>query len=176
MTQTQIHSEELTLTINGSKLAVGERPELAALEPALRSIALSDSPIVVRSLPDDHEHFLARLHALSRRSDLPVHRCSSAREAQRLFAGVARDIEETDTLGTWALYDVHAWERGAQEKLSSLLEHLDLARLHGRLRHERIPRVVMLADLGSKEKVLPALDRRISYFTMIAAPHEQTEK
>lgn len=176
MMQTTSQTDELALTINGSKLAVGARPDLTALEPALRSVALSDSPIVVRALPDDHEHFLVRLHALSRRSDLPVHRCGTVTDAQRLFEGVSRDIEETDTLGTWALYDVPTWDRSAQEKLSSLLEHLDLARLHGRLRHERIPRVVMLADLGSSEKVLTTLDRRISYFTMIAAPHEQTEK
>lgn len=176
MTETSTIPQELSLTINGSKLAVAQRPDLSVFEPALRSVALSDSPIMVRALPEDHDFFLERLHGLSRRSKMPVRRCRDAADTQILLDAATRGEDEEATLGTWALFDVHLWTEDHQDKLGSLLEHLDLARLHGRLRHDRIPRVVMFAELGNRAKVLNRLDRRLSYFTLTVAPQESKEK
>lgn len=176
MNETTTAPQELALTINGSKLAVAYRPDLEPFEPALRSVALSDSPVMVRSLPEDHDFFLERLHGLSRRASMPVHRCPDPKDTDTLLKGAGKMDSEEATLGTWALYDLHLWSEEQQDKLGALLEHLDLARLHGRLRHERIPRVVMFAELGNRTKVLSRLDRRLSYFTLTATPQEPTEK
>lgn len=177
MTQPEGNAPGLSLTINGSKLAVGLRPDLSELEPALRSVALSDSPIVVRAPREDHPHLLRRLHALGRRARLPVHECRCAEEAEPLLAGLSTKPETSPSaLGTWALFEVESWPEDRQRALGDLLEALDLGRLHGRLRHERIPRVVMFSTHERPPRVLPSLDLRISYFTLVAVPTNPQEK
>lgn len=171
MTQDTTSSTCLALTLNGSRLAVGTRPDLAELDTALRSVALSDSPVLIRAPAEDYEHILNRLHALSRRSELPLHRCSAPNDAELLFEGIrSRGESREDAEGTWALFEVDDWPDERQEMLGKVLEQLDLGRLHGRLRHERIPRVMMFTDVGRTIRVLPSLDRRISYFTLTAEP------
>lgn len=170
-------SQSLTLTINGSKLAVGTRPELSELEAALRGVALSDSPVVIRAPDDDQEHFLNRIHGLGRRRELPMHLCRDPQDARPLLDSVSEGADTTpECLGTWALWGIDAWAQEEQQRLGDVLEALDLGRLHGRLRHERIPRVVMLSQPEGGSRLLPALARRISYFTLLAEPNEPSEK
>lgn len=169
-------AEEVTLTVNGSKLAVGTRPKLTALEPALRGVALSDSPVVVRAASDDQSHLVERLHALGRRSKLPLHVCRSPKDARPLFEGMqAGGQTSPEAHGTWALFGVDHWPAAEQEELGTLLEVLDLGRLHGHLSHERIPRVIVLMDGERSAHVLPSLERRISYFTLMTEAHKSTE-
>lgn len=163
----------LALTVNGSRLAVGERPTLEALDPALRSVALSDSPVFVRAMEADFDHLLTRLHRLGRRSELPVFKVDAPEDIEPLF-GILAAPEDAgpDVLGTWALFYVADWSEEHQEKLGELLETLDLARLHGRLKHERIPRVIVFSRNDQPGRLSPALGQRVSYFTLVA---EQTQ-
>jgi hypothetical protein len=171
------HTDHLSLTVNGSKLAVGARPGLGELEPALRSVALSDSPVFVRAPEADFEHLLARLHQLGRRAQLPIFRVERPEDIDPLFEILSSPRHGGDTvLGTWALFAVSSWPEEKQEKLGELLETLDLARLHGRLRHERIPRVVVFSALEAPERLRPDLDQRVSYFTLVAEHHQPKEK
>ena len=58
------------------------------------------------------------------------------------------------------------------ESLHQVLERLDQSRLHGRLRHERIPRVIVLqTDEDGNRKLEPELAARISYYRVEARPH-----
>lgn len=171
MITTTTPAPRLCLTINGSKLAEGTAPSYEELQPALRSIALSDSPVIVRAPDEARQHLVEELHRLGRRAQLPIHPCTSAQEAEPLFDSLtARGETKPECLGTWALHDVGAWPRASQEKLSDLLEALDLGRLHGQLRHERIPRVVMLTSHADAPSILPSLARRIGYFNLTAVP------
>lgn len=161
----------LLLTINGSKLAVGTRPGLAELEAALRGVALSDSPVIVKAPAEDQPHLLQRLHELGRRKGLPIHECRESDQINLLLQGVNSGADTTtDCLGTWALYGVESWDEDMQERLGKVLEALDLGRLHGRLRHEKIPRVVLMTQNGRSRRLVPLLSRRISYFTLTAEP------
>ena len=164
-------TEHVSLTINGSELAVAGHPEFQELESALRSIALSDSPVVIRSPEEVQEHLLNRLHALGRRADLPIHICRIAKEAEELMSALSTKGDTTSTsLGTWALFDIEKWPENQQNRLGELLEQFDLGRLHGRLRHERIPRVMAFSNLFVKNRIKPSLEKRISYFTLTIKP------
>lgn len=171
MTETQ--SEAIALEINGAQLAVGQRPNLSELDPALRGVALSDSPVLIRASASDGTHLVDRLHALGRRAALPVHDCRSPAEAEALFRAV-RSTGDTDerALGTWALHGVDAWPSELQEDLSRILGALDEGRLHGRLRHDKIPRVVVVERPGAAAGALsPELERRLSFFKVATKPH-----
>lgn len=177
MNPMQYQTSALRLTINGSKLAVGTRPGLDEFEAALRGVALSDSPVVVHAGEDVQEHLLGRLHSLGRRNGMPLHECRDVNAVEPLFDGVSGGAETSDgCLGTWALYGVETWTEKDQDRLGEILEVLDLGRLHGRLRHERIPRIVMLSSSERGRRLRTGLARRISYFTLIAEPHEPEEK
>lgn len=169
-------STGLALTVNGSKLAVGRRPNLVELDPALRSVALSDSPVFVKAPKTDQEHLLQRLHNLGRRARLPLHRCLTPSDAGALFGVLTSPSKaEHETLGTWSLFSVESWPTEHQEQLGKLLEALDLARLHGRLRHEKIPRVVVMANPEATPDFIPDLRRRVSYFSVLAQPEQPKE-
>ncbi len=181
MTELSAAQDGLALTVNGSLLAVGIRPQLGELEGALKSVALSDSPVIIRGQNDDRSYLLDRLHKLGRRSDLPVHQCRSPTEAEPLFASVMDNGDtEIEALGTWALHSVDAWPRDLQIQLNHILEALDLGRLHGRLRHEKIPRIVVLQESETdNSKLLPELSKRLSYFnlsTKACVPGEEKKK
>lgn len=170
MTET---SNPLALHINGSLLAISETDDLVEFDPALRGVAMSDSPVLIQAEDETCDLIIDRLHALSRRHEQPVHRCNLPEEAEALFKTV---LEEDDgsgaTLGTWALHRVEAWPREMQLNLQRVLETLDESRLHGRLRHDRIPRVVVLqSDSEPKHGIEPELQQRLSYFSVAARPH-----
>ncbi|MBX2811651.1 MAG: hypothetical protein KTR25_07570 [Myxococcales bacterium] len=167
-------TQSFSLIINGSELATGQLPQLLELEPALRSIALSDSPVIIRSPDSVQEHILDRLHCLSRRATLPVRKCNSINDADQLLDALSpRGDTHPSTLGTWAIFNIDQWPKDAQNRLSELLEALDLGRLHGRLRHERIPRVMAFCAIPSTTNLTSALERRLSYFTLTAKPTEK---
>lgn len=164
----------LALRVNGSLLAVGRRPELAELEPALRGIALSDSPVLLRADNQDGGWIIQRLHGLGRRGELPCRTCHTAVDAEDLLEAVDDSGEVSpDVAGTWALFNVHWWSVDRQEQLASLLSKMDEGRLHGRLRHEHIPRVVVTVSPELKQtKLQPELERRLAYFNVSAGRHK----
>src|SRR5688500_8957650 len=91
-------ADAINLKINGSLLAIGKRPSLNELDAPLRGVALSDSPVLVRATREsDRTHLTGRLHALSRRRDLPLYVCKNVADARSLIKSGSR--------GTWALYD-----------------------------------------------------------------------
>lgn len=170
-------SQLMSLAINGSELAVANLPDLSELEPALRSVALSDSPVVIRAPESVQNHLLEKLHQLGRRAALPLRICRSLEDADKLLNALSpRGDTHPATLGTWALFEVDTWPEDKQDKLGELLEELDLGRLHGRLRHERIPRVMAFTSLAKENRFRSALEKRISYFTIIAKPIERKEE
>jgi len=103
---------------------------------------------------------------LGRRAKLPVHECHAPEEAEDLFRSIlALGEPSEESLGTWALFHVEAWPRELQVSLLRIIERLDESRLHGKLRHERIPRVVVIQERESEAAALdPNLKRRLSYF------------
>lgn len=119
---------------------------------------------------------IERLHQMGRRAQLPCRSCHTDAEACALFEAIveANDVSD-DSLGTWALFNVHWWAEDKQRRLFDVLGVLDENRLHGRLRHERIPRVVVTVSPDLKKtKLLPELEQRLSYFKLSATntrPH-----
>lgn len=177
MTEVLTTPTSVVLTINGSRLAVGTRPELTEFEAALRGVALSDSPVVIQALEEDQVHLVSRLHDLGRRCGMPLRECREVADLEPLFEGVTGGAETSDgCLGTWALYGVHRWSEEDQDRLGEILEVLDLGRLHGRLRHERIPRIIMLSSPEQASQLRSRLARRISYFTLTAKSGELQEQ
>ncbi|MEQ9497226.1 MAG: hypothetical protein RIT81_10215 [Deltaproteobacteria bacterium] len=165
------NQDAVALRINGSLMGVAPQPKLCELAQALRGIALSDSPVLLRGSEDICHDLVEQLHKLGRRSSLPMHNCHSPEEAETLFRTVFDEEDEPneDALGTWALFRVEAWPRELQVSLQRILEVLDESRLHGRLRHDRIPRVVVVQESDSDGRSLdPALKRRLSYFNLSA--------
>lgn len=160
----------LALRVNGSLLAVGRRPSLLELEPALRGIALSDSPVLLRADTQDGGWIIQRLHGLGRRSALPCRTCHTAVDAEELLEAVDESGEvDPRVAGSWALFNVHWWSADRQDQLASLLSKLDEGRLHGRLRHEHIPRVIVTVSPDFKQtKLQPELERRLAYFNVSA--------
>jgi len=168
--ETSITDTGLALRVNGSLLAVGRRPRLVELEAPLRGIALSDSPVLLRADTQDGGWIIQRLHALGRRADLPCRTCHTAVEAEPLLEAVdgSGDVS-SETAGTWALFNVHWWSEDRQMQLASVLSKLDEGRLHGRLRHVHIPRVVVTVSPDFKQtKLQPDLERRLAYFNVSA--------
>lgn len=163
-------NESIALSINGALLAVAPRSSPDELDRALRGIALSDSPVLIRAEYDDDRTELARrLHALGRRRELPLHICRSADEAQALFRAIAGVSQaQTTALGTWALCGVTDWPKELQRSLTGVLATFDESRLHGRLSHERIPRVIVLERMESEPAFEPDLERRLSFFHIAA--------
>ncbi|MGF1510203.1 MAG: hypothetical protein ACFB9M_11955 [Myxococcota bacterium] len=163
----------LALRVNGSLLAVGRRPALAELNPALRGVALSDSPVLVQAEPQDANLIIERIHTLGRRSEMPSRTCHTDVDAVVLLDAIhsSGDVKP-DALGSWALFNVHWWSETKQKELAGVLEELDEGRLHGRLRHERIPRVVvaMSPELKSS-RLIPVLDQRLNYFHISVSEH-----
>jgi hypothetical protein len=165
--------DALALHINGSLLAVGQRPALGEFDPPLRGVALSDSPVLIKASEQDGPVLVERLHALGRRRALPMHDCRSPEEALRLL-GAVRETGETspEALGTWAFYGVTSWPSSMQSELNRVLAMLDEGRLHGRLRHEGMPRVVVVQYPGERADHLdPELVQRLSFFSLSTAPH-----
>lgn len=171
MTNTQ-DKQGVALHINGSLMGVAPKPALQDFERALRGVALSDSPVLLQGGEDICSGLLEQLHRLGRRAALPMHNCHSPQEAENLFRTVLDEEEgpNEDALGTWALHRVEAWPRELQVNLHKILQALDESRLHGRLRHDRIPRVVVVQGPDSDcEALEPELLRRLSYFELSAS-------
>ena len=176
MNDNDTKAERVALHVNGHLLAVAQESGFQAFEHALRGVALSDSPVLIRAKDHYCGDLVDRLHKLGRRNQQPVHQCRHPEEAERLFRIVLEsETEETsDALGTWALHRVEAWPREMQLNLHRVLEQLDQSRLHGRLRHERIPRVVVLqSDNQESTNLEPELAARLSYFSVEAKPHQK---
>lgn len=166
--------ERVALHVNGHLLAVAQESGFQAFEHALRGVALSDSPVLIRAKDDHCGDLVDRLHKLGRRKQQPVHQCRHPEQAERLFRIVleSQSEEPLEALGTWALHRVEAWPREMQMSLRRVLEKLDQNRLHGRLRHESIPRVVVLQSDGEQATNLePELAERLSYFSLETRPH-----
>ncbi len=166
--------EGVALHVNGHLLAVAQESGFHKFDPALRGVALSDSPVLIRAKDTHGGDIVDRLHKLGRRNGQPVHQCRHPEQAERLFRVVLESTDEgnTEALGTWALHRVEAWPREMQLNLHRVLEQLDQSRLHGRLKHERIPRVVVLQAVGQQNQNLePELAARLSYFSVEARPH-----
>ena len=169
-------AQRVALHVNGHFLAVAQESGFEAFEQALRGVALSDSPVLIRATASHCGDLVDRLHKLGRRNRQPVHQCRHPEEAERLFRVVleAKDHENTEALGTWALHQVEAWPREMQISLQQVLERLDQNRLHGRLRHDRIPRVVVLQSDGRGNANLePELAARLAYFNLETRPHSK---
>lgn len=177
MNRLHAHGDDtVALRINGSLLAIGRRPELNELDVVLRGIALSDSPVLIRAgRADDRARLADRIHALGRRSGLPVHECRSVADADELFHAVEGKSPEVNARGTWTLHSVATWPKQRQLALGRLLAALDESRLHGRLAHESIPRVVVLESTDATQKLEPELERRLSFFNIAAAPATERE-
>jgi hypothetical protein len=160
----------LALRVNGSLLAIGRRPRLDELDPPLRGIALSDSPVLLRADTQDGGWIIQRLHGLGRRSAFPCRTCHTAVEAEPLLEAVDPSGEvSSEVAGTWALFNVHWWSCDRQDQLASVLSKLDEGRLHGRLRHIHIPRVIVTVSPEFKQsKLQPELERRLAYFNVTA--------
>ena len=161
----------LALKVNGTVLAVGRRPSLEAWHPALRGVALSDSPVLVQAQHQDAAFILDRLHQLGRRAELPVHHCHDESEGTDLLQSLADDGTVTEeALGTWAIFNVHWWSDESQLRLADVLGKFDEGRLHGRLRHIRIPRVVVTMSPETQASGLrSALRQRLAYYHLSAA-------
>lgn len=167
-------ADRVALHVNGHLLAVAQESGFHAFENALRGVALSDSPVLIRADDRHCGDLVNRLHKLGRRHEQPVHEIRHPEEAERLFRVVLDSDPEdsSEALGTWALHQVDAWPREMQLSLYRVLEQLDQSRLHGRLRHEKIPRVVVLqSDSQSGMSLEPELAARLSYFSVEARPH-----
>lgn len=176
MSRTESNPDRIALHVNGHLLAVAQEAGFHAFEGALRGVALSDSPVLIRAKDHHCGDLVHRLHKLGRRHQQPVHQCRHPEEAQSLFRIIftADDDENHEALGTWALHQVEAWPREMQLNLHRVLEQLDQSRLHGRLRHERIPRVVVLqSDHNSSTSLEPELAARLSYFSVETRPHSK---
>jgi hypothetical protein len=169
--RTTIHEGGLALKVNGSLLAVGRRPALSELGPALRGVALSDSPVLVQAEPQDAAYIMDQLHRLGRRSALPCRTCHTDLDAEALFEAI-HDSGDVDprALGSWVLNNVHWWSEERQVQLADVLNGLDEGRLHGRLRHERIPRVMVSVSPDVRtRKLIPELGQRLAYFHILAS-------
>ena len=174
MTYDREQDERVALHVNGHLMAVAQESGFKDFERALRGVALSDSPVLIRAKDAHCGDLVDRLHKLGRRNQQPVHQCRHPEEAERLFRVVldSKDEGSSEVLGTWALHQVDAWPREMQLSLHRVLEQLDRSRLHGRLRHESIPRVVVLQDAGDRTANLePQLAERLSYFSLETRPH-----
>jgi hypothetical protein len=160
----------LALKVNGTTLAVGRRPKLAEWTPALRGIALSDSPVLVQASDQDAAHILEQLHRLGRRSELPIHHCHTESEGTNLLRGMSSDgIVAPESMGTWAIFNVHWWSEESQTTLGRVLESFDEARLHGRLSHSKIPRVVVTMSAHTQASNLrEPLRQRLAYYHLSA--------
>jgi len=160
----------LALKVNGTMLAVGKRPSLESWNPALRGVALSDSPVLIQASHQDSAFILDRLHDLGRRRNLPVRQCHTEEEGGVLLHSLKSDgTVQEDALGTWAIFNVHWWSDEAQIRLADLLGKLDEARLHGRLRHDRIPRVIVTMHPDTQASSLRSgLRQRLSYYHLAA--------
>lgn len=175
----QAPAPAVELRVNGSVLAKSSASDLHDFDPVLRGVALSDSPVLLEG-PADHQSLLVnRIHLLGRRAELPLHICYSARDAEVLFEALQESGSVTqNSLGTWALHEVSSWPDELQRTLSGILDLLDEGRLHGRLRHEVIPRVVVLEeelpDVAST--YTPELQKRLSFFHLSTCPKKRTKK
>lgn len=159
--------DTVDLVVNGARLAEAEVDDLSVLERPLRSLALADSPVLLRGSTEDCRHVVQRLHELGRRASLPLH-FADAPEATLPLLDLAGAMQaRPETVGTWALHGVHAWPEDTQARLATALEALDEARLSGELRHEDIPRVIVVVDVDRPAKdLLPELSARLSYFKL----------
>jgi len=170
VTRREIAENGLGLKINGALLAVGRRPALEEWTPALRGIALSDSPVLIQATHQDAAFLLDRIHELGRRSNLPLHHCHSESESVPLLQSIrSKGSVSDDALGTWAIFNVHWWSEDSQIRLAEILAGFDEARLHGRLRHERIPRVVVTMNPDTPASNLRGeLRQRLAYYHLTA--------
>ncbi|MCK6548626.1 hypothetical protein L6R52_22465 [Myxococcota bacterium] len=148
----------------------------SALDVPLRGIALSDSPVLIHSDVDaERTEMVMRLHVLGRRRRHPIHVCHTEQDAEALFRLVPRDEQKTSpastldavvrAAGTWAMQDVGTWSKEHQLELVRLLAILDEHRLHGRLPHDKIPRVMVVQSSRGPELV-PELQQRLSFFEL----------
>lgn len=160
--------DTVDLVVNGARLAEAEVTDLSVLEKPLRSLALADSPILLRGEATDCRHVVERLHELGRRASLPLRRCEQPRAARALLAlATPQPAANDEVTGTWALYGVAGWPQAAQAQLAAALEALDEGRLSGRLRHEDIPRVIVVVHVDDPPtELLPDLSARLSYFKL----------
>ena len=166
----------LALKVNGTTLALGRRPKLTEWTPALRGIALSDSPVLVQASDQDAAHILDQLHRLGRRSELPVHHCHTESEGADLLEALDTDGAVLDAaLGTWAIFNVHWWSEESQTRLADVLGSFDEARLHGRLTHAKIPRVIVTMNAHTLASTRgEPLRRRLAYYHLSAtAPKDK---
>jgi hypothetical protein len=162
--------DAMTLRVNGAVLAVAKRPALAELDGALRGIALSDSPVLISARREDDRAVIAsRIHTLGRRRELPLRVCLREDEAKPLLVGALDERTGTDVRGTWALHGVGTWSSEMQHGLAAFLRALDEWRLHGRIAHERIPRVVVIEGPDGRAKLDPELVKRLSFFDVAAS-------
>jgi hypothetical protein len=163
-TQATKRETSKAVRLNGAVVGKGSAPTSPEVQRALRGVALSDSPVLVRAEAEQDRRGIANtLHVLGRRKALPMHECKSAEDALPLFRGVLGKIESALVFGTWALYGVASWSKEQQRELCRVLGALDEHRLHGRLSHERMPRVIVLEG-DNKAALEPELARRLSFF------------
>lgn len=160
--------DTIDLVVNGARLAEADEADLSVLERPLRSLALADSPILLRGAHEDCVYVIDRLHELGRRAHLPLHVCQTIEPAEALLSlGAHEPAHSAQVVGTWALYDVGRWPQARQLDLARALEALDEARLAGRLGHADIPRVlVIIPPFEAEDALVPRLSARLSYFKL----------
>lgn len=163
--------------LNGTLLAGAARDGRgSALDVPLRGIALSDSPVLIHSDVElERTDMVKRLHELGRRRAHPIHFCRTEQDAEVLFRLVPSDEQMASparaldavahAAGTWAMHDVGKWPKERQLELVRLLEILDEHRLHGRLPHDRIPRVIVV-ETSHDRHLAPELQQRLSFFEL----------
>jgi len=160
--------DTIDLVVNGARLAEAEATDLRVLERPLKSLALADSPVLLRGAPEDCRHVVQRLHELGRRSQFPLRICTEQAQAEPLFDLSSIAALPTDAVaGTWALYGVGSWPAECQRRLIRALDILDEGRLAGRLGHRDIPRILVVMDPDLPgEALLENLSARLSYFKL----------
>ena len=160
----------LSLKVNGTTHGHSEIPSredaLVAFDHVLRAIALSDSPVLVEGGSRDARKLIAeRLHLLGRRASQPLRVCKTEKECRPLVTDILDGDTNGNNLGTWVLRGVTEWPIEKQVELGNMLDDLDQARFHGGIKHEKVPRViVLLSEDEEQERLAPQLQTRLSFF------------
>ncbi len=169
MKSVQQERNSLFLSINGTGLAEGRRPELDEFDLPLRGVALADSPVLIEGgQAQDRVRVSHRLHELGRRADLPISQCTNQNEATEALEAFMQSHFEDLPVGTWIFHRVDKWSKTLQKKLETILAGIDECRLNGESLHERIPRIqVVVGDEDARASLIPELFRRLTFFHIV---------
>jgi hypothetical protein len=155
------NNERVAVSINGSRAKEALRPDFNEIDRLLRGIALSGSPVLIRSnQPENGTALAKRLHTLGQKKSLGFSVAASPEEARALTARW--------TPGTWALVGVSEWDESHQIALAELLAMAHESRLACRVTEDKLPRIIVVEAKESKKALAPILEERLSFFSIAA--------